>query len=166
MTRPVLQTKLHVPRPRRGLVTRSRLGEQLNRTIESKLTLVSAPAGFGKSTLVAEWLGDAARGEQRAAWLSLDESDNDPQTYWTYVIAALRTVAPGIGEDSLSMLEATQPTIEGPLAPLLNELAAVPKDVVLVLDDYHVIDAPDIQEGMVYFLDHLPAGMHLVISTR
>src|ERR671919_1208581 len=115
MTSPVLQTKLHVPRPRSGLVTRPRLGQRLNRITESKLTLVSAPAGFGKSTLVAEWLGDAARGEQRAAWLSLDESDNDPVTYWTYVIAALRTVAPGTGEASLSMLEATRPRVEGML---------------------------------------------------
>src|SRR5918992_2519644 len=135
MTRPVLQTKLHVPRPRRGLVSRSRLDQRLNRIMESKQTLVSAPAGFGKSTLVAQWLADAARGEQRAAWLSLDVTDNDPVTFWTYVIWALRTVAPGIGEGSHSMLETTQPTIERALAPLVNELAAAPKDVVLVLDD-------------------------------
>src|SRR5919106_4547110 len=166
MTSPVLQTKLHVPRPRSGLVRRSRLDQRLNRIMESKLTLVSAPAGFGKSTLVAQWLADAARGELRAAWLSLDATDNDPVTFWTYVIWALRTVAPGIGEGSLSMLETTQPAIERTLAPLVNELAAAPKDVVLVLDDYHVIDAPDIQVGMAYFLDHLPPRMHLVITTR
>ena len=166
LTSPVLETKLHVPRPRGGLVARPRLGQRLNRITESKLTLVSAPAGFGKSTLVADWVADGSRADQLVAWLSLDEADNDPVAYWTYVIAALRTVAPGIGEGSLALLETTRPRFEGMLAPLLNELAALPKDVVLVLDDYHEIDAPDIQDGMVYFLDHLPPGMHLVITTR
>jgi LuxR family transcriptional regulator, maltose regulon positive regulatory protein len=166
LTSPLLETKVHIPRPRTGLVTRPRLGQRLNQTTESKLTLVSAPAGFGKSTLVAEWLADASRGEHRAAWLSLDEMDNDPVTFWTYVIAALQTVVPGIGEASLSLLKTTGPRFEGILAPLLNELAAVPKNVVLVLDDYHVIDASDLQDGMAYFIDHMPPDMHLVITTR
>lgn len=166
LTRPLLETKVHIPRPRSGLVTRPRLGQRLNRAAESRLTLISAPAGFGKSTLVAEWLAEGSRAEQRAAWLSLDELDNDPVTFWTYVIAALRTVIPEIGEASLALLETTRPRFEAILAPLLNELAAVHQDVVLVLDDYHVIDASDLQDGMAYFIDHMPPGMHLVITTR
>jgi LuxR family maltose regulon positive regulatory protein len=141
------------------------LSEGLNRTTESKLTLVSAPPGFGKSTLIAAWLA-VPRGQQLSAWLSLDQSDNEPAAFWAYLIAALRTVAPGIGEASLAMLESAPSRAEGLLAPLLNELAAVPKDVVLVLDDYHVIDEANIQDGMTYFVDHLPPTVHLVIATR
>ena len=98
MQTPLLETKLFVPRPRRGLVARPRLSERLDRGGASKLMLVSAPAGFGKTTLLAEWLaaGPAAPTSQRyAAWLSLEKSDNDPASFWTYVIAALQTVAPG-----------------------------------------------------------------------
>jgi ATP/maltotriose-dependent transcriptional regulator MalT len=108
----LLETKLYVPRPRRGLVPRPRLSERLDRGTASKLVLVSAPAGFGKTTLLTEWL--AARpatlaGEPLAAWLSLDRADNDPASFWTYVIAALRTVASGVGESALTLLDAPQP---------------------------------------------------------
>ena len=140
---PLLETKLYVPRPRRGLVPRPRLSERLNRGAESKLTLVSAPAGFGKTTLLAEWLAAAPADGRSAAWLSLDQGDNQPATFWTYLIAALQTVAPGVGASALALLQSPQPPpIEAVLATLLNELGAVPHDVVLVLDDYHVIDAP------------------------
>ena len=99
MAGPLLETKLHVPRRRRGLVPRPRLSERLSRGAESTLTLVSAPAGFGKTTLLAEWLATAAAEERSAAWLSLDQRDNDPALFWTYLIAALQTAAPGVGAE-------------------------------------------------------------------
>jgi LuxR family maltose regulon positive regulatory protein len=151
-------------------VPRLRLCERLDRGTASKLTLVSAPAGFGKTTLLTEWLAasPAAPGNERlAAWLSLDRADNDPASFWAYVIAALRTVASGIGESALALLHAPQPPpIETVLTVLLNDLGAIGADVVLVLDDYHVIDAPEVQDGMTFLLDHLPPGLHVVIASR
>ena len=139
---------------------RPRLIERLDRGTASKLTLVSAPAGFGKTTLLTEWLaaGTAAPADERlVAWLSLDRADNDPATFWTYVIAALRTVASGVGESALTLLQALPPPpIETVLTALLNDLGATAGDIVLVLDDYHVIDARDVQDGMAFLLDHLP----------
>jgi LuxR family maltose regulon positive regulatory protein len=163
----LLETKLYVPRLRRGLVARPRLIERLGHWAESKLTLVSAPAGFGKTTLLAEWLAAAPAGRPSAAWLSLDEADNQPELFWTYLIRALQTVAPGVGASALASLEGPQPApMEAVLATLLNELGAVPNDIVLVLDDYHLVYAPEIQQGMAFLLDHLPPQMHLVIATR
>ena len=167
---PLLATKLYVPRSRRRLVPRPRLIERLDRGTESKLTLVSAPAGFGKTTLLTEWLAAGpARpaGERLVAWLSLDRADNDPASFWTYVIAALRTVESGVGESALAFLQASPPSpIETVLTALLNDLGATAADIVLVLDDYHVIDAGDVQDGMAFLLDHLPPGLHVVIATR
>jgi LuxR family maltose regulon positive regulatory protein len=163
---PLLETKLYVPRPRRGLVTRPRLGERLSRGAESTLTLVSAPAGFGKTTLLAEWLAAAQADDLPAAWLSLDPGDNQPGSFWPYLIAALQTVAPGVGASALSLLGSPEQPIAVVLATLLNELSALPNDTVLVLDDYHVIDAREIQDGMAFLLEHLPPRMHLVIATR
>jgi len=167
---PLLETKLFVPRSRRGLVPRPRLSERLDRGTASKLTLVSAPAGFGKTTLLTEWLaaGPAAPAdERRAAWLSLDRADNDPVSFWTYVIAALRTVASGVGEGALTLLQAPRPPpIETVLTALLNDLGTTAGDIVLVLDDYHVIDASDVQDGMAFLLDHLPPWLHVVIASR
>jgi len=132
--------------------------------------LISAPAGFGKTTLLTEWLaaGPAAPADERlAAWLSLDRADNDPASFWTYVIAALQTVAPGIGESALTLLQAPQPPpIETVLTALLNDLGAITGDIVLVLDDYHVIDARDVQDAMAFLLDHLPPRLHVVIASR
>ena len=164
---PLLETKLYAPRPRRGLVHRARLSELLDRGAESKLTLVSAPAGFGKTTLLAEWLAAVAADGRAAAWLSLDEGDNEPATFWAYLIAVLQTMAPGVGASALPLLQAPRPpSREAGLAALLNEMSALPNHVVLVLDDYHAIDAPDIQDGMVYLMEHLPHQVHLVITTR
>ena len=167
---PLLETKLYVPRSRRGLVPRPRLIERLDRGTASKLTLVSAPAGFGKTTLLTEWLaaGPAGPAGQRlAAWLSLDRGDNDPASFWTYVIAALRTVASGVGESALALLQAPRPPpIETVLTALLNDLGATAAEIVLVLDDYHVIDARDVQDGMAFLLDHLPPWLHVVIASR
>jgi LuxR family maltose regulon positive regulatory protein len=166
----LLETKLYVPRSRPGLVPRLRLSERLDHGTASKLMLVSAPAGFGKTTLLTEWLaaGPAAPTDERlAAWLSLDRSDNDPASFWTYVIAALRTVASGVGESALTLLHASQsPPIETALTTLLNELGVIASDIVLVLDDYHVIDAREVQDGMAFLLDHLPPRLHVVIASR
>ena len=166
---PLLGTKFYVPRSRRGLVTRPRLSERLDRGAASTLTLVSAPAGFGKTTLLADWLaaGPAAADERLAAWLSLDRGDNDPASFWTYVIAALRTAASGVGESALALLQSPRPQpIETVLTLLLNDLGAIAADIVLVLDDYHVIDAREVQDAMAFLLDHLPAGLHVVIAGR
>src|SRR5579871_2185010 len=166
----LLETKFYVPRLRRGLVSRLRLSGRLDRGTASKLVLVSAPAGFGKTTLLTEWLaaGPAMPGnEQLVAWLSLDRGDNDPASFWAYVIAALRAVAAGVGEGALALLRAPQPPpVEAVLTALLNDLAAIAGDVVLVLDDYHVIDVREVQDGMAFLLDHLPPGLHVVIASR
>jgi LuxR family transcriptional regulator, maltose regulon positive regulatory protein len=165
----LLETKLYTPKPRRGLVARPRLSERLSRAAESKLTLISAPAGFGKTTLLAEWL-DAGPAEPTAArsvsWLSLDESDAQPAAYWTYVITALQAVLPGAGASALVLLRSAQPPIEAVLTLVVNELNALRNDVYLVLDDYHLVDGPDIQAGMTFLLERLPQQVHLVVSTR
>jgi LuxR family maltose regulon positive regulatory protein len=166
VTSSLLDTKLYAPRRPKGLVSRPNLADRVQRGTQSKLTLVSARAGFGKSTLLAEWLGVARTDGSVTAWLSLDPGDNHPVTFWTHVIAALRTVAPTVGEKALTLLESPDRSIEAVLAPLLNELNAVPHDIVLVLDDYHTTDSPEIQGGMAYLLEHLPAQVHLVIATR
>jgi LuxR family maltose regulon positive regulatory protein len=163
---PLLETKLYVPRVRGDRVPRPRLAEQLDRGAAGKLTLVSAPAGFGKTTLLAEWLA-APGGGRTAAWVSLDEADNDPPTFWRYVVEALRRTRPGVGADALARLEEPRPPpIEAILAGLLNELAPVAGDVVLVLDDYHLIEAPEVQAGVAFLLEHLPPTLHLVIASR
>ena len=164
---PLLETKLYIPRVRRGLVTRPRLSERLSRGGESKLTLVSAPAGFGKTTLLAEWLASTPVARTAdAAWLSLDPSDNRAASFWPYVIAALQTVVPDVGATAISLLGSPQTPITSVLATLLNDLSGLPRDIVLVLDDYHVVDANDIQDGMAFLIEHLPPQVHLVVTTR
>jgi hypothetical protein len=162
----IVQTKLYVPRRRGATVPRLRLSDRLSRGIDARLMLVSAPAGFGKTTLLAAWLASAAQHDRLTAWLSLDHSDNDATAFWTYVIAAVQTVAPGVGTGSLALIEAAQTPIEVVLGAILNELNAVPNDLVLVLDDYHVIDDRQVHDGMVFFLDRLPSHVHLVIASR
>src|SRR6266700_5302529 len=167
MVTPLLETKFYVPKWRRGLVPRPRLSGRLNRGVESRLTLVSAPAGFGKTTLLADWLAAVAVDGRTVTWLSLDQSDNHPASFWTYLIAALQTADPNIGGSAISLLQSPQPPpIEAVLTLLLNELGGMSTDLVLVLDDYHVIDARDIHDGMVFLLDHLPPRLHLVIASR
>src|ERR1700757_3816707 len=166
MAGPLVEPNPHVPGWRRGLVVRPRLSERLSRGTESALTLVSAPAGFGKTTLLAEWLTVGAGGGRSLARLSLDQSDNDPALFWTYLVAALNTGAPGVGAGALSLLQPPEPPNEAGLVALLNDLDAISDDVVLVLDDYHVIDARDVQDGMAFLLEHLPPQIHLVIASR
>lgn len=166
MPGPMLETKLHIPRRRRGLVARPRLSERLSPAAESALTLVSAPAGFGKTTLLAEWTAAATADGRSVAWLTLDQRDNDPALFWTYLVGALRTAAPEVGASALSLLQSPQVPIEEILATLLNDLGSVSDDVVLVLDDYHVIDVRDIHDGLTFLLEHLPPQIRLVIASR
>ncbi|MFN8535443.1 MAG: LuxR C-terminal-related transcriptional regulator [Dehalococcoidia bacterium] len=167
MAGPLIETKLFAPQRRRELAPRPRLRERLDRGARAKLTLVAAPAGFGKTTLLTEWLAATPAGEGSVAWLSLDQTDNHPSAFWTYLIAALQTVAPGVGVSARSHLQAPQPPpTEAILATLLNELSASPNEIVLVLDDYHLVDAHEIHEGMTFLIDHLPPRLHLVIASR
>lgn len=164
MSTPTLVTKLYVPPRRPEAIARPLLIEQLNEGLHRKLTLISAPAGFGKTTLVSEWVAGC---ERPVAWLSLDEADKDPARFLTYLIAALQTVAPTIGEGLLGALQSPQPPApESILTALLNEIATLPDDIVLVLDDYHRIDAQPIDLAVTFLLDNLPPRLHLVITTR
>jgi LuxR family maltose regulon positive regulatory protein len=164
MSTPILATKLYIPRLRPNVVSRPRLLERLNEGLHRKLTLISAPAGFGKTTLVSQWL---AGGPRPIAWLSLDEGENDPARFLTYLVAALRTVAPNIGEGILGALHSPQPPpSEAILTALLNDLTTIQDQFVLVLDDYHVLEAKPIDQALTYLVEHLPPQMHLVIATR
>src|SRR5215210_201086 len=164
MPTPILATKLYVLPPRPKVVLRPRLIERLNDGLHHRLTLISAPAGFGKTTLISEWLAGQPR---PAAWLSMDEGDNDPTRFLTYLVAALQTIAPNIGEGVLGVLGSPQPPpTESILTALLNELTTALDDFVLVLDDYHVVDAKLVDNALGFLLEHLPAQMHLVIATR
>ena len=166
MASPLVETKLFIPRLRRSMVARPKLGGRLSHAAEARLTLISAPAGFGKTTLLAAWLADATTDNRAVAWLSLDQGDRQPATFWTYVITALQTAVPGVGADVLPLLQSAQPPIETVIVAVLNELSATPNDVVLVLDDYHLVDGPDLRDGMTFLLEHLPPHVHLVISSR
>jgi len=164
MALPLLATKLYVPPPRPQVVRRSRLIERLNAGLHRKLTLISAPAGFGKTTLATEWVAGCGR---PVAWLALDEGDRDPTRFLLYLIAALQTVAPALGAGLLGALQSAQPPqTESTLTALLNEIAAIPNPLVLVLDDYHVVDARAVDDALRFLLEHLPSQMHLLITTR
>ena len=164
MAAPILRTKLYIPPPLPKVVFRSRLIERLNEGWRRKLTLISAPAGFGKTTLVSEW---GAGCERPVAWLSLDEGDNDPTRFLAYLIAAMRTIAAKIGEGVLGALQSPQPPpIESILTTLLNEIATVPDNFALVLDDYHVLDAKPVDNALAFLIERLPQQMRLVIATR
>ena len=166
MSEPLVKTKLYIPKPRPDVVARPRLSERLRRGADSRLTLISAPAGFGKTTLLTEWLATGSTTERAVAWLSLEQSDSRPATFWTYLITALETAAPGVGASALPLLQSSDLPIETALTLLINELGAVPHDVAVVLDDYHVVESPDIEQGMIFLLEHLPSQVHVVVSTR
>src|SRR6476659_7303512 len=166
MANPFVETKLYLPRIRRSWVGRPRLSGRLLRGSDARLTLISAPAGFGKTTLLAAWLADATTDNRAVAWLSLDQGDRPPATFWPYVITALQAAVPGVGADLLPLLQSAQPPIETVIVAVLNELRAVPNEVDLVLDDYHLVDGPDLRDGMTFLLEPLPPHVHLVISSR
>ena len=164
MPTPILATKLYAPPPRSNVVVRSRLIERLNEGLHRKLTLISAPAGFGKSTLVSEWVAGC---ERSVAWLSLDKGDSDPIVFLTYLVAALQTIAPNIGKGLVDLLQSPKPpAADSILTALFNEIATVQSHFILVLDDYHVIDAPAVDQALTFLVEHLPPQMHLVIITR
>ena len=164
MSTPILATKLYVPPSRPNLVLRSRLIERLNDGVHRKLTLISAPAGFGKSTLASDWISGCAR---QISWLSLDERDSDFTRFLTYFVAALQKIEPKFGEESLALLHAPQAQQnEAILTTLLNEITTITDNVILVLDDYHLVALNEIDDALTFLLDHLPPQMHLVITTR
>ncbi|MCE7983348.1 MAG: helix-turn-helix transcriptional regulator [Caldilinea sp. CFX5] len=205
MSTPILATKLYIPPPRPTLVRRPRLLARLNAALQHKVTLISAPAGYGKTTLVSSWIADPARTsfglpildfgvgspenpsiqnqkskiKNQIAWLSLDESDNDPVRFLTYLVAALQTLAPHWGVGVLALLQSPQPPpLATTLTMLVNEIAALPDQLVLILDDYHLIDAAPngggllgaplgtVDQALTFLIEHLPPPMHLVITTR
>src|SRR6266566_6448711 len=163
----LLVTKLAMPPVRSDLVPRPRLTNQLQLGIQRPLTLIAAPAGFGKTTLLSTWLEHASL---PAAWLSLEQDDDDLTRFWTYVFTALALVHQGLGTSALALLQASTllplPPIEIVLTVWINDLAALPHEVALVLDDYHLITAQPIHRSIAYLLDHLPPQLHLVIVTR
>lgn len=160
----LLSTKFFVPRPRSNLVTRPRLIERLNTGLDKKLTLIAAPAGFGKTTLLSEWIPKSPR---RVTWLSLDEGDNDATRLWAYFIASMQALRSDLGDSALALLQSLQlPTITSILTALINDIAAFSDEFAVVLDDYHLIDSQPIHEGLTYLIAHMPANMHLVITTR
>jgi len=157
-------SKSGIPPPRAKIVLRPRLIEQLNEGLEGKLTLISAPAGFGKTTLVNEWISSCGR---PVAWLSLDEGDNDPSRFLSYIIAALQTIKAEIGAGLLGVLQSPQPpSTESILTSLLNEIVTIQDSFLLVLDDFHVIDAKLVENALIFLIEHLPPQMHLLIATR
>ncbi|HEX6387111.1 MAG TPA: LuxR C-terminal-related transcriptional regulator [Anaerolineae bacterium] len=174
----LLATKLYIPqrtlteRQQPFIVARPRLVDKLNAGLEGKVTLVCAPAGFGKTTLIADWLSQLTIENSQltidnCAWLSLDESDNDPVRFLSYLIAALQTVLPKLGQTAVALLQSPQPPApETVLTIVINELAAIPTPIILVLGDYHTISTPAIHHAVTFLLDHQPPGLHLVISSR
>ena len=206
MATPLLTTKLYIPPVRPELVMRPRLVERLNAGLlgasaslsegrglqkglrfSRKLTLISAPAGFGKTTLLSEWVADFGltpaggkpekaqdqKSKIRVAWLSLDQGDNDPVRFLAYLIAAFQTVEESVGRGALGALQSpgfakanTPPPMEELLTALINQVNAIPGGCVLVLDDYHLVTAQLIHDALAFLLDHMPANLHLVIVTR
>jgi LuxR family maltose regulon positive regulatory protein len=164
---PLLATKLHRPMPRAQLVRRPQLAERLTQGVMGPLTLVSAPAGFGKTTLLAQWFAESG---MPVAWLSLEPGDNEPVRFLSYLIAALQTLDPHLGAVAFTLLQMPQQArAETVLTLLINDVESYGRDrgdFVLVLDDYHVIEAKPIDHAITYLVEHLPPQMHLVIATR
>ena len=178
MIAPLLKTKFYIPTPRSEFVSRPRLIERLNAGARRKFTLISASAGFGKTTLLSEWVQDGS-GEtalrpascilppSHVAWLSLDEHDNDPTRFWAYFIAALQTARADLGAAAMAALQSRQPPpIEGLLTHLINEIVELAAPLTLVLDDFHTITAPQIHDALTFCLDNLPPQLHLILSGR
>jgi LuxR family transcriptional regulator, maltose regulon positive regulatory protein len=170
MTTPVLTTKLYIPPSPPRMVLRPRLIERLNEGLRQsqgfgrKLTLVAAPAGFGKTTLIVEWVAACKR---PVAWLSLDEADKDTTRFLVYLVAALQTLSADLGAGVLAALESpAPPSTESILTALINEITSITEEFILVLDDYHLIDAKTVDKAIIFLLEHLPPHMHVVLATR
>ena len=166
MASPLLVTKLHRPRPTSNLLARPRLTQRLDQGLRQghRLFLVVAPAGYGKTTLVTDWLGKTGI---PSAWLSLDEADNDPLRFFTYVVAALqKTLDPQLAQPLREAFPMAPQSPEAFVSPLINDLAAVDRPILLALDDYHLITSGPVQEAMVFLLEHAPPNLHLVVLTR
>ncbi|MBI1294666.1 hypothetical protein GC175_06870 [bacterium] len=161
----LLQTKLYAPHRRSAdYVTRQRLIDRLDAAQSAKVTLIAAPAGFGKTTLITDWL--TQRGRQ-AAWLSLDHGDNEPVVFWRYLIAALQTYSPELGEEIAQLLQTPQPPALQPLlARLINEIVSCSAQFLLVLDDYHTVAHPEIDDSLLFFIEHMPPNFHLILTSR
>ena len=163
----ILTTSLRIPRLHEGLITRPILMGKMDQVLDFPLTLISAPAGFGKTTLLGQWVSARTHGNRRSrvAWVSL-ESEWEAREFWTYIITSLREVHPGIGESALASLNNTQAPIHAIVRALINEISEIAQDIVLILDDYHHIDEPVIHDTLTFFIDHLPSNLHLVITSR
>lgn len=160
----LIKTKLFIPHARMNPVQRPRLDQQLSDGLSKKLTLVAAPAGFGKTTLLCDWI---LHRSLRAAWLSLDKSDNDSTRFWAYFISSLRQLYPQLCVGVLSLMQSPQPpALHSILTALINELSAITDEVVIILDDYHLIDSQSIHEAFIFLVAHMPENLHLVVTTR
>jgi LuxR family transcriptional regulator, maltose regulon positive regulatory protein len=162
----LLATKLHVPAIGAQLVHRAALLDALSEGRRRKLTLLSAPAGWGKTTLLAQWALGAGDEDQRFGWLSLDRSDNDPVWFWMYVVAALQTISPGVGIRALELLAMGADPVQVVLPTLLNDLDTIASPMVLILDDYHLVVSRAVHEQLAFFISGIPANLHLVLATR
>jgi LuxR family transcriptional regulator, maltose regulon positive regulatory protein len=162
----LLTTKLFIPQPRPGLIVRPRLMERLDSILTNRLTLVSAPAGYGKTTVLSQWI-IKNKSQFKVSWVQLDDNDNDPVRFWDYVVEALKKEQPTAGQITSSMLHAPQQIpFEATLTPLINDLSQITENVVLVLDDYHLIKSEAVHTTVAFLVDHIPFNFHLVISTR
>ncbi len=160
----LLRTKLFVPRAHPDIVDRPWLDQRMEEGLQRNAIILSAPAGFGKTTLLSCWVKSTGR---PTAWFSIDEGDNDPTRFWSYFITSLQTLEPGLGDNALALLQAPQPPpLESMLTELLNDAAAIHKEMIVVLDDYHLIQSSSIHTGITFLLDNLPPQMHLVIAGR
>ena len=164
---PLLVTKLSVPGARRGVVPRQGLYARLDDGVSRAVVLISAPAGFGKSTLLTSWLAEGAMHGRSVAWLSLSAADNDPSLFWRYFLAALSRVHPGVVATASALLGSPQPPrIATILTAMINDLHSMTGDVVVVLDDYHLVESADIQGAMAFLIENRPPRLHLFILTR
>ena len=164
---PILTNSLRIPHLHEGLIPRPILMEKMDQVLEYPLTLITAPAGFGKTTLLIQWISGSkiASVQERAAWVSL-ENECDLRQFWIYIISALQEIQPAIGQSALASLETAERPIHALLRVLINEISEVARDFVLILDDFHHMDDPSIYATLTFFLDHLPSDLHLVIASR